>query len=90
MKYRLTITQLLGMYRCMSNKAKKKLEALIARARAKALMDHPMFEDHPQHADYKARIASLEADGLTTSDAQGTADAEYRFGFFNLIGKEAA
>ena len=72
------------MYRCMSNKAKKKLEALIARARAKALMDHPMFEDHPQHADYKARIASLEADGFTTSDAQGTADAEYRFGFFNL------
>ena len=67
------------MYRCMSNKAT-----------LKALMDHPMFEDHPQHAAYKARIASLEADGLTTSDAQGTADAEYRFGFFNLIGKEAA
>ena len=49
-----------------------------------------MFEDHPQHAEYKARIASLEADGLTTSDAQGTADAEYRLGFFNLIGQEAA
>jgi hypothetical protein len=78
-KYRLTKTHLLGMYRRMRNKAT-----------LKALMDHPMFEDHPQHAAYTARIASLEADGLTTSDAQGTADAEYRFGFFNLIGKEAA
>ena len=60
------------------------------KATLKSLMDHPMFEDHPQHAEYKARIASLEADGLTTSDAQGTADAEYRLGFFNLIGQEAA
>ena len=60
------------------------------KATLKSLMEHPMFEDHPQHAEYKARIASLEADGLTTSDAQGTADAEYRLGFFNLIGQEAA
>ena len=60
------------------------------KATLKDLMEHPMFEDHPQHAEYKARIASLEADGLTTSDAQGTADAEYRLGFFNLIGQEAA
>ena len=60
------------------------------KATLKDLMDHPMFEDHPQHAEYKARIASLEADGLTTSDAQGTADAEYRLGFFNLTGQEAA
>ena len=60
------------------------------KATLKDLMDHPMFEDNPQHAEYKARIASLEADGLTTSDAQGTADAEYRLGFFNLIGQEAA
>ena len=60
------------------------------KATLKDLMDHQMFEDHTQHAEYKARIASLEADGLTTSDAQGTADAEYRLGFFNLIGQEAA
>ena len=60
------------------------------KATLKDLMEHPMFEDHPQHAEYKARIASQEADGLTTSDAQGTADAEYRLGFFNLIGQEAA
>ena len=54
------------------------------------LMDHPMFEDHPQHAAYQARIASLEADGFTTSDAQGTADAEYMMGYFDLTTKEAA
>lgn len=49
----------------------------------KELTDHPMFTDHPQHGAYQARIAALEAEGFTTSDAQGTADAEYLMGFFN-------
>lgn len=60
------------MYSCMKNQTT-----------IRELTDHPMFANHPQHAAYQARIASLEADGLTTSDAQGTADAEYMMGYFD-------
>lgn len=54
-----------------------------------------MFRDHPQHAAYQARIAHLEDHGFTTSDAQGTADTEYRMGLHKLLwdydyNKEAA
>lgn len=45
------------------------------KSRAPKIQDAPM--DPPGYAD---RVAELEAEGLTTSDAQGVADAELRFG----------
>ena len=34
-------------------------------------------ENNPQHAAYVARVEELEAEGCTTSDAQGIADMEF-------------
>jgi hypothetical protein len=38
----------------------------------------PSHVNHPRHDDWTARVAALEEEGLTTSDAQGIADLEFR------------
>lgn len=35
-------------------------------------------EDHPRHKEYCTRVDELEAEGLTTSDAQGVTDMEFK------------
>lgn len=35
-------------------------------------------QDSPEYEAYCARVEELEAEGLTTSDAQGVADVEFR------------
>jgi hypothetical protein len=35
-------------------------------------------QDSPEHEAYCARVEELEAEGLTTSDAQGVADVEFQ------------
>ena len=38
----------------------------------------PSHQDSPHFDAYCARVEALEAEGLTTSDAQGVADVEFR------------
>jgi uncharacterized protein YoaH (UPF0181 family) len=42
------------------------------------MIDDPSYRHHPQHQQYLQRVQELEAQGLTTSDAQSIADMEWQ------------